>query len=490
MALAVATLVAACGGGGGDSSGVGVGGAGTVASGGIGGTGGTAAGAISSFGSIFLNGVRFDTSNVGVSIDDSPGSVAQLKVGQVVEIKFSNLSGANATANSIAFKRNLLARVDSPADLASGTLTVLGQTVKFDDSTIISGSGVTAATDLRAGDLVEVSGFDDRTSGDIRATRVDKTSTFRNGQTEVEVKGSISGLSGANFTIRGLAVTVGPGATLPPTPLANGQFVEVRGTTINAAGALVATRIKLEDTAVGVANGDRVEIEGLISSFTSPGSFQIGGVTVNASSATFENGAASNLGNGVKAEAEGTVTAGILVATKLSFRLSGGSGVSGGGGEVRLEGSATAVNSTANTITLFGKAISVNNLTQFEDKKGGTSLNLSNFATMIVPTVDHLAVRGLADASGNIVASRVERNDDAGLVAQGTLSNASVASRSFTILGIVVQTGPGTQFKDRAGNTIAESVFYATPAGAKVKAKGVEGTTANSISATEVEIES
>ena len=59
--LLLVVFIAACGGG--------SGGGGTVASGGIGGTGVTS-GTVSGFGSIFVNGIEFDTDGASRDVDD------------------------------------------------------------------------------------------------------------------------------------------------------------------------------------------------------------------------------------------------------------------------------------------------------------------------------------------------------------------------------------------------------------------------------------
>ena len=79
--LAFATLAGimtvSCGGGGGS---------GEVASGGIGGTG-ISSGAVTGFGSIFVNGVEFDTSGASITMGGISVSESDLKLGMVVEVQ-------------------------------------------------------------------------------------------------------------------------------------------------------------------------------------------------------------------------------------------------------------------------------------------------------------------------------------------------------------------------------------------------------------------
>jgi hypothetical protein len=90
VTLFSAAVLAACGGGGGSSTGT------------TGGTAGSAAytsGAISGFGSVIVNGVRFDTSSVAVEDDDGAShSADELRLGDSVEIESGPIDASTQTA--------------------------------------------------------------------------------------------------------------------------------------------------------------------------------------------------------------------------------------------------------------------------------------------------------------------------------------------------------------------------------------------------------
>ena len=66
---------------------------------GIGGSGYTSSGTITGFGSIYVNGVKFDTSSSTISIDDSPGIEDDLAIGMRVTVNGTlNADGVNGTA--------------------------------------------------------------------------------------------------------------------------------------------------------------------------------------------------------------------------------------------------------------------------------------------------------------------------------------------------------------------------------------------------------
>ena len=86
-------------------------------------------GTITGFGSIFVNGVEWQTSGATITVDDNPGTESELKVGQVVTVRGTlNAAGTNGTADSVEFDNSVEGPIAS-IDLATGSFVVLGQTV-------------------------------------------------------------------------------------------------------------------------------------------------------------------------------------------------------------------------------------------------------------------------------------------------------------------------------------------------------------------------
>ena len=67
-----------------------------------------------------------------------------------------------------------------------------------------------------------------------------------------------------------------------------GDFIEVRGSSINESGHLVAEKVKYKGEKLNIEEGSKLELEGVISSFTSVSEFSLHGVTVNAENATIK----------------------------------------------------------------------------------------------------------------------------------------------------------------------------------------------------------
>src|SRR5512138_1152335 len=85
-------------------------------------------GAITGFGSVFVNGVRFDTSSASFTINGKAGTQGDLRVGHVVTVHAHRDDSGHSTADRIDFDDAVQGPVDS-VDAAAGTLVVMGQTV-------------------------------------------------------------------------------------------------------------------------------------------------------------------------------------------------------------------------------------------------------------------------------------------------------------------------------------------------------------------------
>jgi len=413
--------------------GCGGGGGGGLVSG-IGGTGITASGTITGFGSIFVNGVEFETGTAEVTLDDSVGSEAELRLGMVVRVQGTvDDSGTRGTASKVEFDDDVQGPVSGPIvadpDGLSKTFTVLGVGVRADSTkTVFDGVGFDT---LAVNDWVEVSGFFDG-AGELQATRIEKKGDFQPNASEIELKGTVSGLSGTSFTLGSFTVEFG-GADLSRVPggvITDGLAVEVKGTL--AGTTITASRIAQQDDLFGDDEA-KVSLEGIVSNFVSNSSFTVAGQAVNASAAIFEP-AGLVLADGVEVEVEGPIVAGVLQAVKVEAR----------GGNIKLEARVSAVNTPPGTLTLQfvpgTLTVVVDSRTTLRDDTGvDDSLTLSE----IVAT-DFLEVEAFRDDStGALIATEIRRDtlDDDSL--QGPV-DACVADTSVTVLDLTYTLLAGT----------------------------------------------
>lgn len=433
---------------------------------------GAAIGPITNFGSIFVNGIEFSTSSAQIRIEDSPGTEAQLKVGQVVKVKgrIAN-DGRTGTAETVSFNDGVEGPVQS-VDLAAGTLVVLGQVVRVTATTLFDNSFANPSlAGIAIGSVVEVSGFPNG-AGEIVATRIEPKPAGG----VFELFGVVSSLTATRFNLSTTVVDYAT-AALPNGAPTNGACVEVKGS-VFAGGVLTATRVEVQGCTLTVANGDRGEIEGLITRFVSATDFSIGTQAITTTgSTTYLNGNAAGLRLNVKIEAEGSFNAsGTLVATRIDFKPDN---------SARLLGTVDAINAASTSVTIFGVTVRTGVGTSFEDK---SSANLRPLTFAALRTGDYLEVRGFEEASARtMTAVLLEREDlDARRELQGTATN--VAPPSLQVLGVSVTTSGTTEFRNASDQIMEPTLFFRQAPNRLVKVRGTWNGSA--FSATHAELES
>jgi uncharacterized protein DUF5666 len=445
--LSILLAVSGCGGGGD-----------MVAGGGTGGTG-VSFGTVTDFGSIFVNGVEFSTNGATIRRDDVSVSESELRKGMTVEVQGSISSSTSGVATSVTVEEAVRGPVESRTGTASaGTLIVLGQTVLVDDTTLLD-NNVPNFAGISAGDLLEVHGLR-RANGDIAASFIER----KTAPVVFAVRGAVANHnSGAQtFTVGALTVNYG-GAIINDMPAPSGSnwndlFVEVKGTACAGnpiCGTLTAT--KVEPEGLGVANAANAEVEGFVTALVSTSDFTVNSQRVVTTGATvFAGGLQSEIVVGVKLEVEGSLSGGVLTATKVKFKES-----------VRLESNATVSGSTLTLEGLPGITVTANAFTDF---KGNP--NLASFDNR------NVRVRGRASGASSVIATEIEDrgapNLNGDVILQGSVTN--VSSPAFSILGVTVNTtglAPNA-FKDVNDNPIGSAAFFnaLSANGGLVKAKG------------------
>ena len=389
-ALVGASLAVGCGGGGGGSS-VGVD---------TGGTGATvfSAGRISGFGSIIVNGVRFDDSTARVVVDDDDGAAhdrGDLKLGMQARVQAGPVTTdaagvAAAKATAIEFGSQIRGPVQA-IDAAGATLVVLGQSVRVDAATVFDGFAAGLGS-VRVGDPVEVYAFFDKATATYTATRIELKASLA----DYKVVGAVAALDMAarTCTIGGVTLSYAalPMSALPA--LANGVVVRARLQKAPQGATLIAAAL-VSDDAPAVPDGTETEVEGFITDFTGTGRFKVGGVTVDAGApgVVFKSGSAAQLANGVRVEVEGVTRAGVLAAARIDVKTSGG-----GDQQFELHGAIESVNLSAQSFVLRGTTVTYGIGTRFDD---GTAASLAVGAAV--------EVKGALSATGNqLVAARIK----------------------------------------------------------------------------------
>ncbi len=401
--IAATLLLTACGGGGNDAAS----------------TNGTNAdlvsqGVISGFGSVIVNGVRFDDSKAKIEDEDeeenSTRSKDDLRLGMVVNINGSS-AGTTGTASVISFGSTLKGPVQSIASstvpsgtptttttaAGSHTLVILGQTVLIGAWTVFDPVSLpNGFASIAAGNVLEVHGHLSPSLNRLVATRISK----ENNANAYKITGNVSSLNAASQSFK-IGTETFSYANIDPqklrVTLADGLTIKMRLATVQATtGTWTATRIK----AAKKAMPDRIkaEIEGLITAFTSATSFSVNGLVVDASNASFPKGTAT-LALGVRVEVKGTVIDGKLVASvvKTEDRDRG----EDEDNEIELHGNLSALDTTAKTFMLRGLTVSYAGNVSFQR---GLASNLVNGASV--------EVKGQSSGGGTTVqATRIKFED-------------------------------------------------------------------------------
>lgn len=312
LALLLPLLLSSCGGGGV-----------TLAGGGIGGTGIISLGSITALGSIFVNGIEFETTGALVNLDGDDSEDGLLRVGMVVRVEGTvNPDGLTGTAETVSFANNLLGMVTF-VDAANNILEVLCQPVQIDGSTVYAGvpgnnlAGLEALAD--AGDVtVRVSGLADA-NDTLHATYVEVIGDRPTAGTT----GFVSGLNGRDFMLGNLAVAAA-GAEFkdfPESGLADGDYVKATGIFDKDTCSLAADQV--QNIRAAFAANDELEIEGIIigvgaDRFTI--SSPAGPIVVGIDGTTaYRGGNAGDLVPGARVEIEGIYTGIDIFAMEVSF---------------------------------------------------------------------------------------------------------------------------------------------------------------------------
>jgi hypothetical protein len=418
MALGASVIgLYSCGGAGGSQ----------VAEGGIGGTGITQ-GRVTGFGSVFVNGIEFNTDNANITVNNLAATQNDLAIGMVVRISGSSDSAiATGSADSITYDSLIEGLVNSNNIAQNNTLTVMQQIITVDGDTVFDNPiDATLLADLPVNSEVEVSGFTDG-SGTVLATRIEVKSLAWGGG-ELEISGAINGLSGTTFQIGSLLIDASGIETIPP----EGTFVEVEGSSFSG-GMFVAQSIEIENEGNSVVadDGEEVEIEGQITqSLDANDRFTLNGQVVDAS-ATSLSGATSQLTVGRVAEVEGVMNGDILLAEEIELKAT--SSEKGELGGILGIGN---VDISAGTVTLLGQTIRVDNSTIMESEVDEDA----SFTLDQLISSDYLEAKVYYD-NGALVASKLELDE---LPSNHTATVEGVPSfinsSTIEIFGITIDT--------------------------------------------------
>jgi hypothetical protein len=431
-----------------------------------GGTGGTgvSSGSVTAIGSVYVNGVRYDTRNAEIFYEGQsvglgdPAVLANLAVGMVVRVEGDIEDRENGSADRVYFNDDLRGPVESIVEIDAVTyqLVVLGKTVVINELTNLM--DVTIDPGL-IGDWIQVSGFE-YAEGRIQATFV----TEIIGALSANLKGVITAIDPANtlITINGLNIIYQGAVLIGIDQLATGLLVEVTGDLMDPV-TINADTIEIVDF-LGNDDIDSIELGGIISEKLSNSEFLLNGVRIVVDAQTiYTGGDADDVAEGVRVEAEGQLSNGIVYAERIIFM-----------DFAKAESDVAENDTAASVITLHGLAdipIRYNPITRVTGTVTSTAL---------INDSHHVKVIGRKlppSEMGTMVAVHIITKDTLNdkVIVQGALeSDPPFIQTTISLLGHAVDISgvPDDSFESQGGTGYA--AFYdSTRTGDIVSAKGV-----------------
>ena len=418
----------------------------------------TTVGQITGFGSVYVNGVEYETTGASYEVDDATASDDDaLAVGMVVKVQGSvNADGRTGQADSISYDDDIEGLVENLAvdanDPGIKTFTVMGVSIQAEQSsTNFEGEDdPTFGFDTIAdGDNVEVSG---EFSGDVLvASYIEKQDAADD---DFEAKGTVDQYNGSDAFLlilrddSTLNVEIAAGAEIPSAGVVDGQFVEVEGTIpdpLTAPDALVATKVELEDhDRIGDDDDDEVEIKGTLNfdgeTWSVMGAALAFGSDTEYSPESLQESIADGSADGLYVEVEGQYVNEVLNVEEIEVEEE----------DLEFKADVADVDPTEardGTVTLsFGAAtgevvVRVTPDTMFLDDEAMVHFDLNSLMMG-----DKVEIEARTADDGTIYATTLQLEDDMGYEIEGPVD--AIDELSISVLGIMFMIDMDTSFEN------------------------------------------
>jgi hypothetical protein len=219
--------------------------------------------------------------------------------------------------------------------------------------------------------------------------------------------------------------------------VAAGNVVEVSGFS-SGGGIVYATRIEAK---LASHSGEEIEVKGIITNLTA-GTFGIGGLTVDFSSALFDDSIPDGtLSEGLYVEIKSTAGFngnGELIASELELQDDGDMELEGeDGDDVELNGVVTAVNSDT-AFEIGGHTVIITNSTSFKHGNAGD----------IIVGI-YLEAEGELNPRGELLADEIELGIDDDIGMEGRLEGVNESPGTVTLFGRTILVNASTLMLDK-----------------------------------------
>jgi hypothetical protein len=359
-------------------------------------------GTIDGFGSVIVNGIRFDSSKALILVNGQAATEDDLRTGYQVTVTGTLGENGSGVAEKIEFYPELIGEI-TQIDEEKSQLLVSGRLVQINFRTLFGNSIESNDIDgLTIGDRVQISGHQN-TGQLLTATRIDIDIELT--ANLIQLSGEISNLNESmhQFTLANTVIDYA-GASLINiygNRLNNRMRVTVKGAK-GTMGEIQAQQIYGLNYDVD-SDIQYLKIEGRITRFTSATDFEVNGIRCTTNSQTqYEFAPATNLKEDASVEISGSKnSSGILVANRIQFDLED---------ENHVEGQVVSININSGYIAtgslqIGDVTIKATSSTRYEDRSDSYNrrFNLSS-----IEVGDYLFVT-ICNQNGELVASKIER---------------------------------------------------------------------------------
>jgi cytoskeletal protein CcmA (bactofilin family) len=461
--VAIATALGSCGGGGGGDS---------SRSGSSSDSAVTTVGKIDGFGSVYVNGIKFDTSQTSYQVDgEQEFDDSALGLGMVVRVEGQvNDDGTTGIADHIEYDDDLEGPIDT-GSLVRGdtvtTFTILGMAVAADINETVFDDGA-SYQGLTEGQELEVSGYFD--GSQIVASRIELQS---DGEEDFEIKGTV-----ASYDENGIALVLQNGVIAGPYPLSDqveleipedpvGLFVEVE--LRNQEGIVEAVHIESEDSDRLDDRDDDISLEGILV-ISGDQVYSLDGVEFVVSPATEYKPASleGSLTSGMRLEVEGHMQGELLVAEKVESE----------GGEIEIEALVSTVDATDEkngSVTLDlggGRTVMVqfNNATYYKDDSDSDLDDDDSFNLSELAAGDAIEIEAIQSTS-EITAVKAKREDELSESEIEAPLEAYVDGNSLTLIGVTFPVDSSAEYEIDDQSVNMQQFFSGLEVGLTVKLK-------------------
>ncbi len=316
---------------------------------GSGGTGSFSSAPVTGFGSIFAGGIEFDDTQATVLDDDGVAMSAPVQLGAIAEVQGGDVvqgpNGPSASASTIQLARLAVGPVSS-SDVNGHTLTVLGQALQINGSTVFDPAIHGGLSGLRPGDKVSAYALADAL-GNPLATRIE----LANSNEPWRLRGFAANVDAQTKRMAiGSAMLDYSAAANTPADLATGQFLHVKISGTAANGVLQVSGFLPSSKAP--ADAATVVSEGVVAAPIPGASFRLGALNVDTHGATISP-VGSVLSAGEHVLVQGQLQGGTLVANSVTVTPPEANGKR----SYQLVGTLTAFNATTQTFAVKGVTV-------------------------------------------------------------------------------------------------------------------------------------